>query len=747
MCGLAGIAAIGGDCLPPSARDILTGMGRAVAHRGPDGEQVFLEGPVGLEFRRLALVGAEAAGQPLFSHDEQTVLIANGEVYNHRELEAARPDLRLRTTSDCEILAHLYAERGLGFLADVCGMFALALWDRRRNQIVMARDRFGIKPLYFTRAGDQLIFASEIKGLFQHPGCHRELDWAGALADQLVTAAPYLAHDPVTTWFRGIEIVPAGGIVTVDLATGKTSHHQYWQLPEFGGGSSAPDGELIRRYREVLAASVADCASADAELGLFLSGGVDSAAVAALAAQATGKQIHTFSVLSASTLANGDVEAAHRAARAVALPNHQVIFEAERTPAVQEWKQLLWLLETPLCGAEQYYKYELYRYAKQVRPELRGMLLGQASDEFNGGYTTVVSDNGWAGFEAGISQLARFAAVQASPGGMGLWWQQGGPSALEDDVLRSIGASLPHDPYPAYVRAKYRDIQQYNCWHEDRTAAGNGVEARVPFLDHRLVELAASIPADRRASLLWDKRILREAVRDVLPPAIVQRPKVSFFYGDGEGYTHRMIVRMLLQDDGALVEEALAAPGAAGILRPGALRSQIRALADEMEPSGIQFVLRLVNLGLLDQMVRSLPSVPADGCRYPVLPVAQLDNWDTDIAPVREHLRRVSGPQPADVLALGGDVLVMQSPSDQDVLYVAVSGQIEYVADAAEDPAWCTFLREVNGQRTVREILASTGLSYASIGEVLRDALDAGLLIAIPVSCPPAAGALTASAS
>jgi asparagine synthase (glutamine-hydrolysing) len=721
MCGLTGMARVGGGEL--SARDevLLERMTRAVAHRGPDGERVFRDGPVAMGFRRLSLVGPADGDQPLFSQDRRTVLIANGEVYNHRALEAGPlAGVPMRTKSDCEVLAHLYALRGGRFLDDVAGMYAIALWDRAAGRLVFARDRFGVKPLYYTRTGDTILFASEIKALFQHPGCPRALDWEGALADQAMTAAPYLSDEPVNTWFRGIETVPAGGIVTIDLTTGHTEHRAYWELPGFDGDSDASDEELIRAYRELLAASVADCTGSDAEVGLFLSGGVDSASVAALAAR-QDTTIHTFSVLSGGTLANGDAEHAHRVARVLGLPHHQLMFEPDRIPGTDQWKRLLWLLETPLCGAEQYYKYELYRYAKHVRPELRGMLLGQASDEYNGGYsTTITQGDGWAGFESGVRSLARTTALHGTPA-LSPWSEHG--ELLAEGLLRD----LPGDPYAAYVASKHRDVQQYNCWHEDRTAAGNGVEARVPFLDHRIIELVATIPAGRRASLLWDKRILRDAVRDLLPAYVADRPKVPFFYGDGAGFTHRSLVRMLRQDGDALLEEALASPGARRHLRPDALRGMLRGLAGELEPFAVEFLLRLVNLGLLDQMAAKPPAPPVEAPQVEILSVAPVTDWDQDVAGLTAAMRRCPEPRPHDVVAFAPNVLLVAEPAAPDTLYLAVDGQFEYVAT---DPAWCAFLRAVDGRRRIDEVLTEAGVTHESVATELWDALDACVLTA-----------------
>jgi asparagine synthase (glutamine-hydrolysing) len=433
-------------------------------------------------------------------------------------------------------------------------------------------------------------------------------------------------------------------------------------------------------------------------------------------------------------MANGDAEFGHHVAGAVGLPNHQVLFDAGRTPGVDEWKRLLWLLETPLCNAEQYYKHELYRYAKSIRPELRGMLLGQASDEYNGGYSALLSnDTDWPGFEAGVRQMARATALPAKPG-LASWWDLHESPLLSDHLLRSDADRMLGDPYAAYVAAKHRDVQQYNCWHEDRTAAGNGIEARVPFLDHRIIELMATIPPERRASLLWDKRILRDAVRDVLPAAIVDRPKVSFFYGAGEAFTHRMLVRMLAQDGAALLEEALSAPGARDFLRPGPLRTMLRRLTDEAEPFDVEFLIRLVNLGLLDQMTRRLPARPIEAPCYDIVPPLTIDDWDLDTAAVAERMRRLPEPSAEDLLAYAEGVLLVTSPADPDTLYVAVDGSFEYVATTGEDASWCAVLRAIDGRRTLAEVLTLAGAERRNVMGTLRDAIDAGVISVTPTA-------------
>ncbi|GIH10809.1 asparagine synthetase [glutamine-hydrolyzing] 2 [Rhizocola hellebori] len=718
MCGIGGVAAVDGTALPEQIDQTLHDMARALAHRGPDAERLLRDGPVALVFQRLSLVDPVGGGQPLSTQDETLFLIANGEVYNHRELEARLPaGTRLKTGSDCEVLLHLYRRDGLRFLDAVQGMYALVLWDKARGKLILARDRFGIKPLYYTRIGGRLAFASEIKALFEVPGCPRRVDWQRALADQFLSAEPVFSHAPVTTWFEQVHTVAAGTIVEVDLRTGALTEHRYWNLPAGGPYTDASDAEFIDAYRELLAASVTACGTADAEIGMFLSGGVDSAAVAMLAPNR--EAVHSFTALNGSTFVNGDARHAHLVATTFGLPHHQVLFEAGKVPTAQEWKQLLWLLETPLCGPEQYYKYEMYRYAKAIRPQLRAMLLGQASDEFNGGYSVeIAGDGGWEGFTDALADMARRTALSRKPG-LTPWWRDGQLPLLRDELL-----DLGNDPYEDFVAWKYRDVQQYNCWHEDRTAAGNGVEARVPFLDHRIVELTASVSPAQRATLFWDKHIVREAMRGLLPPEIVHRPKVPFFQGDGVQHTYRAFIAMLAQENGSLVEQALSSSRAREFLNPDAVRQMLADLQADSRAGQLEFLLRLVNLGLLEQMTAQLPARPVDAVRAAIPVEVRVADWESEADSLAQQTIPQIIIEPADVPVLDDDVTVLHDPR-QDQWYLAVAGSLEYVLDAE----WLTFVQHIDGHASVADILARTGIDAAAVGTALADSVELGIVV------------------
>jgi asparagine synthase (glutamine-hydrolysing) len=622
-------------------------------------------------------------------------------------------------------------------LDDLLGMVALVVWDRRRRRLLLARDRFGIKPLFYAEVGNRLLFASEVKALLTHPDCPRQFDWDAALAD------PWLAQDPAATWsrprsyFRGIEHLPGGCLVDARLRPRRVEQRPYWTPPL--GQPPAPadhrrgDRRWIAAYGELLRDSVRRCLMADVEIGVFLSGGIDSIAVAALAARHA--RLHTFTVLGRSTLHNGDAEHAHRAAARLGLPNHQVIFDWQETPFQPDhWKQLLWLCETPYTGPEQLYKFHLHRYARSVRPGLKVILTGQGSDEFNGGYSTLFAGGGrpsWSSFLGGLAALERGGLVREGSPHLRAWQDRFDTELFDRRFLRAR-ASAPafDDPWLNYQATKLHDLQVYNLWHEDRTAAGNAIEGRVPFLDHRLVELVMRIPADRRAALLWDKRILRSALVGAVPPALCRRPKVPFFHGPDLRDTNRMMLRLLGARRGALIEEAFCTGGEAErVLRPGALRSILREATGDPESVNADLVLRLVNMGLLDRMARSMDVSAVPGDDVPVLEAAEIRSWREDAARLAIRLSGRRALAADSVLSIPSRVALVHSDRDGAAResYVLVDGRLEFVLDEESGP-WLRVLRRLDGKRTFRKALSLARVQEAEVRRHAEEALEFGVL-------------------
>ncbi|MEV1081979.1 asparagine synthase (glutamine-hydrolyzing) [Streptomyces sp. NPDC050211] len=713
MCGLAGVARIGGQDLGPETDGLLNRLTDILHHRGPDECEVLRQGPVGLAFTRLSLVDPEDGSQPLVSDDGQLVLIANGEIYNHKELASALPsDVRLSTGSDCEVLLYLYRRHGMDFLRDVRGMFAVVLWDRARRRLVLARDRFGIKPLYYHQNDERIVLSSEIKGLFADPATPRRFDWAKALAVPSLAAAPRFSAPEPCTWFEGVTSVPAATIQCIDLQDGSSTRHRYWELPS-EPEESGDARHLTERYAELLEASVRDCATADTELGLFLSGGVDSAAVLALAREQLG-EVHTFTALSGGTRENGDAESSDRLARELGVHNHQVVFGPQDVPTADEWARLVWLTETPMTGPEVYYKHELHRFARQERPELRGMLLGAASDEFNGGYSGEVGTD-WASFLHSVEGMSRATWHDQEPM-LRHWWTPSG-SFIDSRALREL-TGRAHDAYTEYLGSEYRKIQQYNVWHEDRTAAGSGVEARVPFLDHRLVELVATVPEHLRPELLWNKRILRDSVRGWVPSWVAEREKVPFFYGPGTGHAYRMLVRLMKRDGRELVNRALSAPGAETFLDADAIGAALTGFGDGYtDAASVEILMGVVNMGLLAGMAAQPPTL-SDLSAGPVrtaLPhgVHPVTGTEEQFAAAVVH------PYTPDQVPVVSEALLVLSDAE-GTCYLANEGQIEF--EVEPKAPILRVVRCIDGEATLAKVLSEAGVALSDVGDEL-DAL------------------------
>ncbi len=719
MCGIAGFALLNGSSLDPSTRPVLDAMAQALRPRGPDDMQFIELGQAAMSFTRLSLVDPACGRQPFVSRDGMVALTANGEVYNHQDLRREFGEDLFRSRSDCEVLLHLYERDGLNFLDRVRGMFGITVIDLRKQRVVLARDRIGLKPLFVHRSGDTLIFGSEVKSLFQHPLCPRELNWAGALADQGLNAAPIMPAGAPRDWFLGVEQIEPGTVVTYSLRDGSTRTNRYWSMPDPASHEDVTPSELIDRFRELLSESVQECLIADAEVGIMLSGGVDSAGIAALGRNTIE---HSFSALSASTLLNGDADYARSTAKSLGLSHHELAFGVDEHPSPDVWRRLLWLMESPLCGPEQHFKSEIYRFVRAWRPEMKAVLLGSGADEMSGGYSRMLSGGGdWHDFLRNLTDLSRRRALAAHAPPMDIWWQGGRPLVSDEAVRLAFPGSLG-DVYDDFVQWKVRDWQQYNFWVEDRTASGNAVEARVPYLDHRIVELLASVPRKYRQELFWDKKIIRSAFTDVLPLDVVQRPKIAFYEGEGVRYTHLTFARMLAANSGELLEQALASPRAAQFLNADHLRSCLTEIIDGSSDTHLELLLRLVNLGLLDEMTQSLPPTrPSDAA----LPVEVGD--ERSRAGQREVVFGRQSTDPDQVLRLGDHVLLLDGSDGQ--AFLAVNGELKFVLDHETDAAWLATLRGFDGVTGLALVCSQAGSELDSVTELVDQCLLQGLLV------------------
>ena len=746
MCGIAGIIHLDGAPAEAGGRDgqILRQLTRAIAHRGPDDEQLHFWQNVGLGFRRLSIVDPQGGRQPLFSEDGSVALICNGEIYNHRQLRARfADDMQFRSGSDCEIIPHLYRRLGIGLLEQLNGIFAFALLDTRERKLYLCRDRLGVKPLFYYRSDDLLVFGSEVKALLAHPAVPKQFDWQAALTFKDRLYYPHM-RDELTSFFRGIRHLPAGCFLEIDLARGGTQERRYWDIDP---ADERPDrlgdrDTYVRRYGELLDEAVGLQLMADVGCGAFLSGGIDSVAVTHLAA--TRKPLQTFTVLSQSTLTNGDAPSAHAAARSCGLPNHMVLFDWRDmavTPGL--WRDILWKVEMPAAGAEQLYKYLLYGYARQAAPDLKVMLLGSGSDEFNGGYSKAVfnspTDPSWQNFEHMLADYERGALLARS----GAWSsyanvRSDGRMLIRSRFLAELADVRAHDvPWDGYTESYRRLLQMYQLWHEDRTSSAHGIEARVPFLDHRIVELTYAVPRELHADLFWDKTILRDALAGRVPDQFRLKQKTPFFHGEDLRYTRRLMYRLLCADGGALVAEALEENAeAADVIDRDALLHLIRTIPDDPEFEAVDMALDLVNMGLLAAMAEAPPEPSRISLPVRAVDIEDWAEWEQRAA--ANMVQRVPALDHGSVLRFAAGVCLVRFEAGDPRLAgethnILRNGTVEFTLDGAGDH-WLAFLREVDGARTVEELTRTTGVAEADIWKHLEEAVEYGVLETVPAA-------------
>ena len=558
MCGIAGIAAL--DRSDPIDTSAVRLMLRCIAHRGPDDEGVFEAPGLALGHRRLSIIDVEGGHQPLFGARDTTAIVVNGEIYNYRELrqELAGKGHRFRTNSDCEVAAHAYDEWGIDFLDRLDGMFALALWDGAAERLVLARDRLGEKPLFYTLASRQLVFASELTSVRSHPAVRSELD--------LRAFSHYLALEyvpaPMSIVWGVWKLEPGHAVI---LENGTLRALRYWEIEPRPNGATMRYEDAVAELRSRLDHAVESRLVSDVPLGVFLSGGIDSSTIAALAVRHGA--VDTFSIgFEESTFD----ESAHarRVARHIGSKHHERVLRGDEMPAMVP--QLPQLLDEPLGDASIIPTALLSAFARE---HVTVALGGDGGDELFAGYPMHQAHRvaGYAralpavvlgaaeriaramptshgNFSLGFKALSFLrGARQEAPLNHALWMSSFTAneqrSLLSDDVWAALGADFdPFEPFsdtwlrsqgaPLLARATHLDATTYLpndiLTKVDRAGMRVALEVRAPFLARAVVEFAFAMPDAFRMDGITGKRMLRDAVRDLLPPAILRRPKKGF---------------------------------------------------------------------------------------------------------------------------------------------------------------------------------------------------------------------------
>src|SRR5262245_23755272 len=563
MCGICGIA-IPKQLNRHVGESRLVAMRDALRHRGPDDAGLYLGAGVGLGHRRLSIVDLGGGRQPMANEDNTIWIAFNGEIYNHREL---RPELeerghRYRTLSDTETIIHLYEERGPLAVERLSGMFAFAIWDSARRELLLARDRLGIKPLYYALAGDgSLYFASEIKALVEARAVTPEINYP-ALPDYLANHAT----SDEETLFRGVNRLLPGHTLT--WRDGRIEIRKYWDL-SFAQKvhPTLSDRDAVEQWTELFREAVRSHLMADVPLGVFLSGGIDSSAIAAVMSGMAGGPIKTFSVGFAEREAN-ELGYARMVARAFNTDHHEVIVSPTDYFAVMP--KLIWHEDEPLGHPA---SVPLYFVSELAARHVKVTLTGEGSDELMAGYyrywKTVYNLSLGARYHGWTPETLRRAArigIDSLPDGSSLrrrlsqtflartpdieslylenfavFSRAQQLRMLTPEAMKRVGALDPYAATRLYFkhcdatttlnRLLYADTKTYLhelLMKQDQMSMAASLESRVPFLDHRLVEFTARLPERMKMRRLTTKYVLRRSMKGLLPEPILTRRKMGF---------------------------------------------------------------------------------------------------------------------------------------------------------------------------------------------------------------------------
>jgi asparagine synthase (glutamine-hydrolysing) len=430
------------------------------------------------------------------------------------------------TKSDSEIVLHLYEQHGVGAFEKLNGMFAITLWDIKQKELILCRDRLGIKPLYIAETKEGVLFGSELKALLQHGQCPNKLAWSNLDKAGLQNARI------TPSYVEGVQHFPAGHYLVLKHGDDGLGFQKYWHIDDYLEHThNMTESEIEDEYVSLVKDSISKRLMADVPVGVFFSGGLDSSLIAAVSSRLSSSDIHCFTVVDKATYDSGDVQQAKNLAEQKGFKFYPILFSVDEMISqfnLSKLEQMIYLMESPRFDLEWFYKSELHKAAKKLVPGLKVILLGQGADEFAGGYSKYLGSS-WHDWQEYIngnvkpSVKARLNKEAGIPERFSEYFDYS-----QDRIVASDGA------YKEMMQAFVSQLQFFNLWHEDRTSSYYGIESRVPFLDHRILEFLAAIPTEMHESLFWNKSLVRRAVADEIESYPKDHPKVPFFVTDDQ---------------------------------------------------------------------------------------------------------------------------------------------------------------------------------------------------------------------
>ncbi len=544
MCGITGVFNFSGG--PPVERDVIERMADALAHRGPDDSGFYVEDRLGFGFKRLSIIDLTSGNQPIYNEDRSIVMICNGEIFNYKELrhELESKGHRFYTHSDVEVLAHLYEEHGTDFLNKLNGQFAFAIFDRKTNTLLLARDHVGIAPLFYTVIDNTFIFASEIKAILKHPLVRREVNLTAL--DQIFSFPGLVSP---RTMFKNIHSLKPGHSILI--RDGRIEVNEYWDMnyplaSEIETGK--PESYYIEKLDELFSRSVQYRLQADVPVGFYLSGGMDSSLTASVIRKLHSEKRHSFSI----GFQQADIDERkyqELMADAVGSIHHNVIFD---WPDISNrLRQVIYHAETPL--KESYNTCSL-TLSELVRENgIKVVLTGEGADELFAGYVGYRFDMQRGEFDDDLysPEMIMEKEIREKLWGNPEFFYERNQYELREtkqaiyskgvnerfrefdsvnqDLVDRAKLAGRHPMHKrSYIDFKLRIADHLLADHGDRVAYANSIEARYPFLDVEFIEFVKTIPPSLMINGPVEKYILKRLSEKYLPEQIIHREKFAF---------------------------------------------------------------------------------------------------------------------------------------------------------------------------------------------------------------------------
>lgn len=553
MCGICGVIHLDGK---PVTERLLEAMNDTIAHRGPSGAGYYIDGNMGLAMRRLSIIDIAGSDQPLYNEDESIAMIFNGEIYNFQELreDLAKRGHRFRTEGDGETVAHLYEEYGEDCFEHLRGMYALALWDKREKRLLLARDRMGQKPLYYYKDDNIFVFASEIKAILAHPDVPRK-----PIFDNPPDLPQYLSYGYIPapfTAFQNINMLMPANFLRVD--TDGCDTNAYWDLPQLADADANANAEpYILQLQQHLEEAVKLRLISDVPLGAFLSGGLDSSLIVALMRKHSNSAVKTFSIGFEGDDSFDETPYAQQVADY--LETDHTAFTV-KPDAMGLLSDLVWHHDQPFADSS---AIPTYLVSKLTREHVTVALTGDGGDELFAGYERfyaaklfqrlgIIPRPIWQGLAKAIDLLPEGTGYYNKIKRAGRFVRAASMPVFDayfdlvrvfsDDLIQEItehkGKAVRFDDLmQVKPESRIGAIVEMNMWtylpddlliKADRCSMQASLEGRAPFLDHKLVEYAATIPFNLKLNGSTTKYILKEAARGLLPDEIIDRKKHGF---------------------------------------------------------------------------------------------------------------------------------------------------------------------------------------------------------------------------